>query len=276
MNKKSGTKKRSSSAWVNLLIYLGLMVVVFSFGRGLVDLLAGPASIDLESDDELEAGFLPVYAEQGERADPQAVEVDTAGLPVNTPTVTPQPFAMPTQAPEVPPTPTATPDPGLPPDRLVIPAINLDAPVEPVSAVALQHEGEIYQQWQAPPGRAAGWHNTSVGLGAPGNTVLNGHHNIRGEVFRDLYQLTVGENIQLYSGDQLFTYVVVYIDILPERNQPLEVRLANSEWIQPTLDERVTLITCWPYESNTHRVVVVAVPINTAQQPGAPQTLLSP
>lgn len=28
----------------------------------------------------------------------------------------------------------------------------------------------------------------------------------------------------------------------------------------PTYDERITLITCWPYVSNTHRAVVVAEP----------------
>jgi sortase A len=62
----------------------------------------------------------------------------------------------------------------------------------------------------------------------------------------------------------VFEYVVVFSAILEERNQPLDVRLANAEWIKQTEDERVTLITCWPYESNTHRVVVVAVPVRTA------------
>ena len=44
---------------------------------------------------------------------------------------------------------------------------------------------------------------------------------------------------------------------------PLEVgaseaqRLANARYIQPTGDARVTLVTCWPYWTNTHRVVVV-------------------
>ena len=29
----------------------------------------------------------------------------------------------------------------------------------------------------------------------------------------------------------------------------------------PTTDERITLITCWPYTSNTHRLIIVAKPI---------------
>ena len=36
-----------------------------------------------------------------------------------------------------------------------------------------------------------------------------------------------------------------------------EQRLANARYIQPTSDARVTLVTCWPYYTNTHRVIVV-------------------
>jgi LPXTG-site transpeptidase (sortase) family protein len=28
----------------------------------------------------------------------------------------------------------------------------------------------------------------------------------------------------------------------------------------PSTDERLTLITCWPYETNTHRLIIVALP----------------
>ena len=91
--------------------------------------------------------------------------------------------------------------------------------------------------------------------------MLNGHHNIKGMVFRNLYQVEAGDTIEVYSGEQVFKYVVVHTDILPERNQPIDVRLSNAEWIKETEDERITLITCWPWESNTHRVIVVAVPI---------------
>src|SRR5690606_4764231 len=111
---------------------------------------------------------------------------------------------------------------------------------------------------------AVGWHETSAGLGAPGNTVLNGHHNIYGEVFRDLYRLQKGDTIQVFSNGEMFEYVVVYTAVLPERNQPMDVRITNAEWIQPTEDERLTVITCWPYESNTHRVLIVAVPFTSS------------
>ena len=231
-----------------MLVFFGFLVVLFAFGKSIVDVIVLPRTLDLAAADQLEAGFLPVYAEEGAEADATLVAVGQPAQPFPTPGVEAD-SAQPTA------------DPGLAPERIVIPYIELDSGIIPVESEPLQFEGEIYEQWLAPDYRAVGWHNTSVGLGVPGNTVLNGHHNIKGEVFRDLYQLQTGDEIDLYSGDQEFRYIVVFTAVLPERNQPLEVRLANAEWIQPTEDERITLITCWPYESNTHRVIVVAVPM---------------
>ncbi len=40
------------------------------------------------------------------------------------------------------------------------------------------------------------------------------------------------------------------------------IRIANAKYIQPTEDERITLVTCWPYTNNTHRLIIVARPLN--------------
>jgi LPXTG-site transpeptidase (sortase) family protein len=143
------------------------------------------------------------------------------------------------------------------PTRIVIPAINLDAPVESVS----WHTIDGVSQWDVPDHFAAGWLMTSATLGKPGNTALTGHHNIDGEVFRNLVKLQPGDRITLYAADQPFFYEVASRRILPERGQSDDVRRANARWIQPTDDERITLVTCWPYTSNTHRLVIVAKPI---------------
>ncbi len=143
------------------------------------------------------------------------------------------------------------------PTRIVIPAIKLDAPVETVG----WHIVDGVSQWDVPDHAAAGWLMTSAPLGKPGNTALTGHHNIDGEVFRNLVKLQPGDRITLYSQGQPFYYEVQSRRILPERGQPEKVRLENARWIQPTTDERITLITCWPYTSNTHRLVVVAKPV---------------
>jgi LPXTG-site transpeptidase (sortase) family protein len=248
---QSQKKSSSSNLSVIAFVFLGFLVVFFAFGKGIIDLFVLPyETIDLTADDSINEGFLPVYAQEGGSADPSLVSIGPA-----------DPFPT-AEAGE--PSLAPTPQPGELPDRIEIATIELEANVIPIGYEKLQFEGEIYDQWLAPNYRAVGWHETSAGLGAPGNTVLNGHHNVYGEVFRDLYRVQVGDEIDVFSGEELFTYVVVYTGVLPERNQPLEVRLANSEWIQPTEDERLTIITCWPYESNTHRVVVVAVPVRTA------------
>lgn len=156
------------------------------------------------------------------------------------------------------PTPTVMP---IAPDRLVIPEINLDAPVVPAIMKRLKLEEDIFEQWLAPDEYAVGWHYNTALLGQRGNTVLNGHHNVSGMVFKDLHLLTPGSLIELYGETLKFTYMVVNVMILPERGQEFTLRLENARWLLPSTDERITLITCWPATSNTHRLIVVARPI---------------
>jgi len=94
-----------------------------------------------------------------------------------------------------------------------------------------------------------------------GNTVLNGHNTTYGEVFRDLYKLEAGDSIIVYAGDVPYTYTVSEVLILPEAGQPLEVRRQNARYIQPTGDERLTLVTCHPYGSLRYRLVLIAHPV---------------
>jgi sortase A len=112
-----------------------------------------------------------------------------------------------------------------------------------------------------PNAYAVGWHQSSAPLGQLGNTVLNGHHNIYGEVFRWLVTLKPGDVIALESKGERTLYIVAQTMTLAEEGQPVETRQANARWILPTEDERVTLITCWPYDTNTHRLVVIALPL---------------
>lgn len=161
----------------------------------------------------------------------------------------------------------ATREPVRPPERLVIPSIDLDAPVVPVGWATVQVGEQTAAQWQVPDTATVGWHDTSAGVGQRGNTVLNGHHNVYGQVFVRLVDVAVGDEVQLEADGKLYDYVVTDTDILPERGQPIEVRLENAGRILPTWDERVTLVTCWPYSGNSHRLVVVARPASV-QFPG--------
>lgn len=184
-------------------------------------------------------------------------EQATATSPPGSPLPGASATARQTPVPTPPGDPTARP-PAVP-DRIVIEAIGLDAPVVPVGQHLVQIGGQSFAQWDVPTTYAAGWQAGS--LGEPGNVVINGHHNADGEVFRDLVRLQPGDLIRLDAGGRRYWYQVAQTMVLPEEGQPVEVRQANARWILPTDDERVTLITCWPYESNTHRLVVIALPV---------------
>jgi LPXTG-site transpeptidase (sortase) family protein len=192
---------------------------------------------------------------------PQTPPVTATAAP--TLTATTQATATPpvTAAPTSTPTPSPTAAPAIP-DRILIDAIGLDAPVVPVGQHSLRIGEQVYSQWDVPDVFAAGWHQNSAPLGQPGNTVLNGHHNVYGEVFRQLVALEPGDIVTLEAGGRRYFYIVAQTMTLPEQDQPVSVRQANARWILPTDDERVTLITCWPYTGNSHRLIVVALPVS--------------
>ncbi len=183
-----------------------------------------------------------------------------------TPTPQPSPTVLPTKAATAgPPTPLpgpVTPPPSSPagaPTRLVIKSVGIDTPVVPVAWTVVEQNGLEFSVWSVAE-YAAGWHQTSALPGQAGNTVMSGHHNIKGEVFRYLVDVQEGDEVDLYVGDTVYPYFVEQKLILKEKGEPPEVRRQNAQWIAPTNDVRVTLVTCWPYTNNTHRVIVVARP----------------
>jgi LPXTG-site transpeptidase (sortase) family protein len=148
------------------------------------------------------------------------------------------------------------------PTRLVIPVIRLNAPIEPVGWHIETLDGQKSNVWDVPLHFAAGWLKTSAPLGLPGNTVLDGHHNMYGEVFKNLINLQIGDAITLYSSSQERVYIVAQKLILQYAYQPIEVLRANARYINPTADERLTLVTCWPPTSNTYRLIIIARPVS--------------
>jgi sortase A len=106
----------------------------------------------------------------------------------------------------------------------------------------------------------AGWHVNSEYPGNGGNVVLSGHNNIEGEVFRDLIDLAEGDTVRLFVDDTVYPYEVVGKMLLEEEGMPLDKRRQNAQWIGPTDDERLTLVSCWPYSTFTHRLIIIALP----------------
>lgn len=173
----------------------------------------------------------------------------------STPTTTPTPLPTPL------PTPTRPLPAEEPPSRIVAPAIDLDATIVPMGWEMVDRDGAMVSEWVVPE-KAAGWHLNSALPGHEENVVVSGHHNIKGKVFRYVVDLEPGDEIILYTGDTPYVYVVAEKYILKESGMPLSTRKKNAQWIMPSGDERLTLVTCWPYEwpGNSHRVIVVARP----------------
>jgi sortase A len=172
----------------------------------------------------------------------------------------PQP--SPTTVPPSPtPTPSGPPAASEPPVRIVAPDIELDAKVVPMTWEMVDHQGTMVSAWVV-PAKAAGWHANSALPGNGENVVLSGHNNIEGKVFRYLVDLEPGNRVTIYAGGVMYEYQVTEKYILKEAGMPLKVRQKNAQWIMPAGEERLTLVTCWPYEwpGNSHRVIIVARP----------------
>jgi sortase A len=181
------------------------------------------------------------------------------------PTPTATPFAerldklpiVPSPTPE----PTPTPRPKMPPPtRIQIPSVGIDAPVVEVGYKIVQIQGIKVIEWEVAE-YAAGHHNTSANPGEGGNIVITGHNDWKGEVFRTLERVKLGDEVILTSDAGVFRYRVTEIHYRKEVGVPLEERIATGRFLDPMPEERVTLVTCWPYGIDDHRIIVVAKPV---------------
>lgn len=172
--------------------------------------------------------------------------------------------AEPAPPPIHPPRLSAVSNPNALPTRLVMPAIDLDVDVVELGwHPARDDEGLIFSEWDVAP-YAAGWHINSALPTENGNVVLSGHNNILGAVFRELDQLKKGDTATLWAGGRPYDYRIDKVMIVPEKNATPEQRTDNARWIGPFDDDRLTLVSCWPRDDNTHRIVVVAYPADSA------------
>jgi sortase A len=145
------------------------------------------------------------------------------------------------------------------PTHILIPKIDVDADVVEVGYEIKEENGEMVTLWEVAD-FAAGFHRGSAYPGHRGNTVIAGHNNIRGRVFRHLVDLTAGDDVYLYVGEQEYHYTVAQRLLIKEKGIPWEDQQQNAKWIEATRDERLTLVSCWPFIKPDHRVVVVARP----------------
>jgi sortase A len=137
------------------------------------------------------------------------------------------------EAPPAIPIPTPAPE---DPTRIVIPAIGVDA---------LIVEGDTPEQLKL----GVGHYVHSADPGERGNMVLSAHNDIYGEIFRRLSDLELGDEVTVYADEKPYRYIVTTKRIV----EPSEVSV-----LAPTTKPVATLISCYPYMVDTHRIVVVA------------------
>ena len=143
------------------------------------------------------------------------------------------PLAEPTAPAEIPILPllsTATPSPTpgvdrpiLPPTRVEIPKIGVDA------AVVAGDENHL------PQFKGVGWYIGSGYPGFRGNMVLFGHLNGVYETFGRLNQLVEGDTVRVTTAEETYTYKVTRTTTVPENAVSV---------LAPSTDHRLTLITC--------------------------------
>jgi LPXTG-site transpeptidase (sortase) family protein len=145
------------------------------------------------------------------------------------------------------------------PVRLHIPAIDLDSDIVTVGSKIVVINGRKYRQWDT-SNTVVGWQQGSATLGQPGNTVLTGHSDIYTQIFRDLNQLHVGDEIVVSAENEIYRYRVARVMEVRESGVSMAQRVENGKWIATTDDERLTLITC-SRPGASHRLIVVAYPV---------------
>lgn len=175
-------------------------------------------------------------------------------IPSITPTLTPT--ITPTPEPE--PTPTLEPNP-LPAIRIIIPKIGINERVIEIGLKQLGNGENARYVWDTAK-YAVGHRTNSASPGRPGNIVLSGHNNTYGEVFRYLNMLEPGDKIYLYTLDEEFIYIVEKKDLVLAVGATIEDQSKHARYTARTPDETLTLVSCWPYATYTHRIYVIAKP----------------
>lgn len=194
---------------------------------------------------------------------PAAPLPTAGGTPAPLPTLRLGPTAAAVATALPPPTPIATPAaPSTRPSaplRIVIPALGVDALVVEVGWHVTQVGGEARGEWET-VADAAGHHRGSADPGQPGNCVLSAHSSdAGGAVFRGLEELVTGDVVQLCTVDEKqYNYYVTTVLTLDEVGATAAEKREHARWLDPTDGTVLTLVTCWPPWSYTHRIVVRA------------------
>lgn len=132
--------------------------------------------------------------------------------------------------------PTVVPDPD--PQRLVIPLIGVDAPIENVTILS---NGDLATPTKN-PWTGTGWYEGGTRPGEQGSAVIDGHLNRPGNVpavFWRLHELKPGDEVRVVtSAGKTLRYSVTAVEYYEPEKAPLQLIFAN------TSGKYLNLITC--------------------------------
>lgn len=147
-----------------------------------------------------------------------------------------------------------------PPVRLVIPSVKIDSEVVSITWQMIPAKnGGTKSEWQVAD-YAVGHHFGSANPGEIGNVVLSGHVDYKGQVFKELHNVNKGDEVTVFTEKGQYIYVVTDMVLVKEEGVPEEQKRQNARYMDPTPDQTMTMITCWPYGIDDHRLIVIAKP----------------
>ena len=238
------TTRRGKMLWTlgNCLMLFGVLTLLYAGGLYSIDVYGRYAArgdsdvpmVVVTEPSNQEAEPAPFVAPMLNTSDPSATSAMTQAAPEHQSTVT----------------------------RIIIPSIKVDSKVVEVGWDMQDIDGQQVPVWQVAK-YAVGQHRGSANPGEGGNIVMAGHVGGFGMVFKLLYYVKPGDQITLYSNGKQYVYIVKERLLVQEEGMPPEQRAENAKLIEPTNNEMVTLVTCWPGsgpDKFTKRVIVQAVP----------------
>ena len=91
--------------------------------------------------------------------------------------------------------------------------------------------------------------------------VISGHNNSMGShVFGRLDELAEGDTVTLWVDDTAHTYYISRRETVRTIAAAPEMLTRLQQLAGPAHTEQLTLITCWPNWTNTHRLIFIAEP----------------
>lgn len=153
-----------------------------------------------------------------------------------------------------------------PTTHLSIPSVGVDAKVVPIDwkMIPGKNGAAAKSEWQVAD-YAVGHHAGTANPGQIGNVVLSGHDDYKGEVFKNLHNVHKGDEVIVDTEKGQYVYIITELVLVKEDGVSDAQKLANAAYMNPTPDQTLTMITCWPYGLDDHRFIAIAKPYQSSQ-----------